>query len=107
MKLFTTNPIQNIWRLMLAGLLLYIFIGLCEFVYMSFPLAPKAVLLTVPLMEPSYAAAYVNLIAALLLAILITVFPALFLWGFVEDKFWPRAAWSFPVTNKYPERTQR
>lgn len=107
MSYFTKDPLQNIWRLTLSCWVLYCLFRLSKFVYLQFPLTPDAFFLAIPLQEPSYFAAFVHLILTLYLAILITVFPTLFVCGFVEDKFWPRATSSFPVTNKYPERTQR
>lgn len=90
MKIFTKSPVRNIWRLMLIIWLVYVTINLISGIIGIFPIQPTDKFFGIDLGEPNLFAGSVTAFIAVAMSSIILVFPALFLWAFVEDKCWPQ-----------------
>lgn len=90
MKIFTKSPLQNVLRIMVLLWLAYVAIGILQFLYQNIPLVPTNSLFGFHAEEPSLMIAIMTLVITTFATVLITAFPALFFWAWLEDKFWPQ-----------------
>lgn len=106
MKIFTKSPVRNLWRLMLTGWLVYVAISLLTTITGMLPIEPANKFLGMDLGEPNRIAGALIAFLSIVITAMIYVLPALFLWIFIEDKFWPEPI-TFNTTKKATDNKER